>query len=287
MSSLAPALVVDPAVGDAAITAEREETKYLLPLSGLEPLLATLGQRIQPHRFVGEGANRLPDAHHFVTTVYFDTPSRHHFRAAVGDMEHNIKVRAKEYYDLHPSLAELATTPDQIARYQPWVWIEMKRRDGTRTCKRRFRLPKREIPVVFGGGGISGEALLHEAEREAALAGVSELVEYSERLGEPLTANCLVNYRRLSYQEPDGSLRITVDLGLAFYAVPSDLWSRERALVRGAFGRARSNEPNAVVEVKRRAALPVWLTETLTAAEAKPAVFSKFVAAAGVVYGSG
>ncbi|HWA71154.1 MAG TPA: VTC domain-containing protein [Polyangiaceae bacterium] len=287
MSQPAPAPAVDPSIGDAAITAEREETKYLLPLSGLDPLLATLGQRILPHRFVGEGANRLPDAHHFVTTVYFDTPSRHHFRAAVGDMEHNIKVRAKEYYDLHPSLAELATTPDQIARYQPWVWIEMKRRDGTRTRKRRFRLPKREIPAVFGGGGISGDALLHEAERETALAGVSELVEYGERLGEPLTANCLVNYRRLSFQEPDGSLRITVDLGLAFYAVPSDLWSREQALVRGALGRARSNEQCAVVEVKRRMALPAWLTQTLDAAGAKPAAFSKFVAAAGVVHGPG
>jgi hypothetical protein len=287
MSHPAPALPVDPSVGDAAITAEREETKYLLPLSGLSTLLGTLDQRILPHRFVGEGANHLPDAHHFVTTVYFDTPSRHHFRAAVGDMEHNIKVRAKEYYDLHPSLAELATTPDQIARYQPWVWIEMKRRDGTRTRKRRFRLPKCEIPAVFGGGGISGDALLHEAEKETALAGVSELVEYSERLGEPLVANCLVNYRRLSYQEPDGSLRVTVDLGLAFYAVPPDLWSREQALVRGALGRACSNEKSAVVEVKRRAALPAWLVQALDSAGARPASFSKFVAAAGVVHGSG
>ena len=29
----------------------------------------------------------------------------------------NVKVRAKEYYDLHPSLAELATSPSEIVRY--------------------------------------------------------------------------------------------------------------------------------------------------------------------------
>lgn len=269
------------------MTAEREETKYLLPLGGLDGLLGALSQRVWPHRFSGEGANLLPDAHNFVTTVYFDTPSRHHFRSAVGDMQHNIKVRAKEYYDLHPSLAELATAPEQIARYQPWVWIEMKRREGSRTNKRRFRLPKRDIPAVFGGGQLSGDALLHEAEKETALAGVTELVEYSEQLGEPLSASCLVNYRRLSYQDADSSLRITVDLGLAFYAVPADLWSREHALVRATLGAPRAGEARAVIEVKRRTTLPTWLAQALDAAGAEPAAFSKFVAAAGVVHGSG
>jgi hypothetical protein len=286
VSSLAPVVPVNSPSGDEQITAEREETKYLLPRERFASLARVLGQRIPPHRFTGEGANRLPDAHHFVTTVYFDTPTRSHFRAAVRDVAHNIKVRAKEYYDLHPSLAELATTPDQIVRFQPWVWIEMKRRDGTKTMKRRFRLPKREVPVVFAGGCISGEALLHEAERETAMLGVSELVDYTQQLGEPLNANCLVNYRRLSWQEPDGSLRITVDVDLSFYPAPGDLWSRERALVRSLLGVPSASEPRLVIEVKRRAALPGWLSDALETCQAESVSFSKFVNAAGAVYES-
>jgi hypothetical protein len=277
--------VARPPTGDEQITAEREETKYLLPRERFTALARLLEQKIPLHRFTGEGANRLPDAHHFVTTVYFDTPTRRHFRAAIADGEHNIKLRAKEYYDLHPSLAELATTPDQIVRFQPWVWIEMKRREGTKTMKRRFRLPKREVPVVFAGGTLSGEALLHEAEREAALAGVNDLVDYTDRLGEPLVASCLVNYRRLSWQLPDSSLRITVDIDLSFYSAPRDLWHRERALVRSLLGAPAAAEPRLVIEVKRRSALPGWLIQALEQSRAEPVSFSKFVAAAGAVNG--
>lgn len=282
MSDAAPATALAPS-GDEQMTAEREEVKYLLPRARLEPLLRCLEREIPAHRFVGEGANALPHAQHFVTTIYFDTPTQRHFRGAVSDMQHNIKVRAKEYYDLHPTLAELATNPEQIVRYQPWVWIEMKRRDGTRTMKRRFRLPKREVPAVFGGGTLSADALLHEGERQMALAGVSELVEYTRSLGEPLQAACLVNYRRLSWQDQDASLRLTVDLGLSFFAPPSDLWQRERALVKSSLGRARAQEPLAVLEVKRRGPLPGWLSEALEQAAVAPVAFSKFVAAAGAV----
>jgi hypothetical protein len=279
----APASLLAAPSGDEQMTAEREELKYLLPRDRLDPLLHSLDQRIPQHRFTGEGANCLPNAQHFVTTIYFDTPSRRHFRGAVTNVAHNIKVRAKEYYDVHPSLAELATNPEQIVRFQPWVWIEMKRREGTRTMKRRFRLPKREVPTVFAGGQLSPDALLHEAELHVALSGVSELVDYTRSLGEPLHAACLVNYRRLSWQDPNASLRLTVDLGLSFFEPPSDLWSRERALVKSTLGRARAQEPKAVVEVKRRGPVPAWLSEALDRAEATPVSFSKFVAASGAL----
>ena len=60
-------------------------------------LFADLQKHLPLHRFTGAGANRLPDAHHYVTTIYFDTPSSLHYRTATTDTEHNIKVRAKEY----------------------------------------------------------------------------------------------------------------------------------------------------------------------------------------------
>jgi SPX domain protein involved in polyphosphate accumulation len=288
--------MTSPATGplrlpDERLTADREETKYLVGGDRLVSLLALLGKHLPAHRFTGEGANLLPGAWHLVTTIYFDTPARTHYRAAVGDIDHNVKIRAKEYYDLHPSLAELATDPAEIVRYQPCIWFEMKRRDGARTIKHRFRLPKRDVPACLNGGQVVPDALELPASdvvpAESERAGIREIVAYCRALREPLAASCLVNYRRLSWQEPEGDLRVTLDSELAFYAVPEDLWQRRRALVRDALGAARATEPRAVLEIKCRGTRPAWLESLVGGAKIQAARFSKFVAAATVVHGEG
>jgi hypothetical protein len=280
---------------DEEMTGDREETKFLLPRPRLGALVDELGRRLPPHRFTGEGANRLPDAHHFVTTVYFDTGTHGHYRASVADVNSNVKLRAKEYYDLHPSLAELATDPDDIVRYQPWMWFEMKRREGARTIKHRFRLPKRQVPAYLGGaiaappseaGAGAGAAADGGSAAAAERAGVAAVVEYCREVGEPLAASCLVNYRRHSWQDAAGTLRVTLDLDVAFFAAPADLWQRSTALVRSGLGPARGSERRAVLEVKRRGgAAHAWLDELLRAAGVVPIPFSKFVAAAEAVHG--
>ena len=276
---------------DERLTADRDETKYLVAGDRLAPLLALLSKHLPQHRFTGEGANLLPGARHLVTTIYFDTPARTHYRAATGDIDHNVKIRAKEYYDLHPSLAELATDPADIFRYQPWIWFEMKRRDGARTLKHRFRLPKRDVPACLDGGQVVPEALALPTTgvvpADSERAGIREIVDYCRALGEPLAATCLVNYRRLSWQQPEGDLRITLDSDLAFYAVPDDLWQRRRALVRDALGAPRASEPRAVLEIKCRSTRPAWLESFLDGATVESVRFSKFVAAASAVHGEG
>lgn len=268
------------------MTADRDESKYLVPGACIDGVVKCIRGHLTAHRFTGEGANRLPDPHHFVTTIYFDTPSRRHFHAAVGSVDQNVKIRAKEYYDLHPSLAELATDPTQIVKGQPWVWLEIKRRNGAQTTKRRFRVAKKDMPRVLQAHTLSAEALL-EAERETAVAGLSELADYVRSLGEPLTANALVNYRRLSWQNAESTLRVTLDLGLCFHAPPNDLWTRDQALVRSALASARHPFGFAVLEVKRRAEFPGWLENTLSEAKLEPHAFSKFVAAARAIHGPG
>src|SRR5688500_190901 len=94
----------EAAEADARLTADRDEVKYLVGREHAQELAVALGRHLPSHRFTGEGANPLPRPRHFVTTVYFDTASRHQFQAAHADGEHNLKMRAKEYYDLHPSL---------------------------------------------------------------------------------------------------------------------------------------------------------------------------------------
>ena len=276
-----------PTSADERITAERQELKYLLSADRLEPLIADLSRELASHRFVGEGANRLPDPDHYVTTIYFDTPSRRHYRDSVRNVEANVKFRAKEYYDLHPSLAELATDPDHIVRYQPWLWLELKRKQGTQTTKQRLRVPKRALPSLFEEGQVNPEVLLlpDVGLDGAAWSGLSAIVRHCQELGEPLRPSCLVNYRRLSFQSADSALRVTIDLELRFYPPPDDLWTRGRALVREGLGRARGGLDDAVLEVKQRAKAPAWLERALERAGVHPVPFSKFAAASGAVHG--
>jgi VTC domain len=281
----ASSLAVDrsrSALADAAITAEREETKYLIEKRDLPALLREISAELEPHRFTGESANRLPGAEHFVTTIYFDTPSLRYYRASQLNQHSNLKIRAKEYYDLHPSLAELATQPEQILRYQPWLWFELKRREGLVTSKRRFRFPKAAAATLFHERALPSELATHSAEEQAdALA----LVEHVHAQAEPIVPSALVNYRRLSFQNADGTLRVTVDLALSFFPVPPDLFRRGRPLSRSELGKPVGLEQRAVVEVKRRTSLPAWLVSALDRAAGASVGFSKFVAASGAIHG--
>jgi hypothetical protein len=187
-------------------------------------------------------------------------------------------VRAREYYDLHPSLAELATDPADVVRYDPVLWFELKERAGTRTAKDRFCLPKSDVPSIFAGGAPSfaGASVGPELRR---------LSEFLAELGKPLSASSLVNYRRLSFQDEGAALRVTVDIDIAYFAPPPDLWISARALVRSRLGAPRGKEPRGLVEVKHRgAAAPAWLHRALANSGARPVTFSKFEAAERAVH---
>ena len=279
MSLASPA--TDRSADDAAITAERVETKYLIQKSELPALTRAIGAALQPHRFTGEAANRLPDAQHFVTTIYFDTQSLSYFHAAKHNQQSNLKIRAKEYYDLHPSLAELATDPEQILRYQTWLWFELKRREGATTSKRRFRFPKAAAATLFDEQRAPENLPEGGSERADAEA----LISHVHSQAQHILPSALVNYRRLSFQNPDSTLRVTIDLGLSFFPVPKDLFRRARPLSKSELGKPAGVEPCAVVEVKHRCQVPSWLQQALATATNGPVSFSKFVAASEAIHG--
>ncbi len=277
----------DATDADAHLTAERDEIKYLVAREQAHDLALGLSGRLPHHRFTGEGANRLPRPRHFVTTIYFDTPSRDQYRAAHSDSQHNLKMRAKEYYDLHPSLAELATDPRQIVKYKPVLWLELKFKDGTRSGKRRIGIPKAQVPAFFSHGVITSEMVefqrpFYGPESEAVLR---EIAEYCGRYDEPMQADSLVNYRRIPWQDEKGHLRVTLDVGIEFYVPPPDLWERRQPLVRESLGRAVGRLDAAVLEVKSNHALPVWLTDLRDQVSADQIRFSKFEAASQAVHG--
>jgi hypothetical protein len=269
------------------MTSERDEVKYLIAADRIQSFALAMGRHLPHHRFTGEGANKLPRPRHFVTTIYFDTVSRLQYQATRSDSERNLKMRAKEYYDLHPSLAELATDPKQIVRYQPVLWLELKFKDGSKTGKRRIGVPKRDVPAFFSSGVVTPEMIelqkpLYGLDCESVLR---EISAYCGRYPEPMQADCLVNYRRLPWQDEEGTLRVTLDLGLEFYAPPADLWQRNYALVRETLGPALGRIAGGVLEVKARGTLPAWLSEVLAQAGAVEHTFSKFEEASQAVHG--
>ena len=248
-------------------------------------LARVLGRHLPYHPFVGPGANLLPRPHHFVTTIYFDTAWRHQYRAAQADGERHLRVRAKEYYDLHPSLAELATDPRQIVRHKPVLWLELKFKDGPRSGKRRVPIPKEELPRFFEDGFIRPDwiELQRDGQPAESRAVLREIAELCRRYDQPMRADALVNYRRIPWQDEAGSLRVTLDLGLAFFAPPADLWQRRQALVRESLGPAAGRLDCAVLELKARRDPPPWLTGLLTEVGARCVPFSKFEAAAQAI----
>jgi hypothetical protein len=268
------------------MTSDRSERKYLVPLARAQEVADAFSARFASHRFTGEGANLLPGADHFVTTIYFDTPSRHLYHAAHG-AQVSLKLRAKEYYDLHPALIDVATDPRELVRYHPVLWLEIKHKDGERTGKRRLAIPKRDVAEFFRHGRITSEMLDLQRPHfgSAASETLSEVAALCARFGEPVAADALVNYRRLAWQDPAGELRLTLDLELAFYRPPDDLFVRQEALVREALGAAVGREPCCVLEVKSRAEQPAWLAADLAAVSAEARAYSKFEAASKAVHG--
>lgn len=265
----------------------RTELKYLLQGARGADLKAELSSRLCPHHHESETSAIAPMAHHYTTTVYFDTAGLDFFRKARAGGQH-VKLRAREYYDVLP-LEELVTDAGDLLRYAPLLWLELKSRDGDLSGKRRIGVPKRRLMALLDSVSIDDElrAIQRQAHGGDGEAALGELVRFLERLGKPLRPSAAVNYRRAAYQDPAGSLRLTVDDELAFYAPREALWASESPLTRAVLGPPVAVEPRLVVEVKHLGMLPSWLPEALTAMGAERTDFSKFAAATEAVTAAG
>lgn len=266
------------AAADEAMTADRSELTYLVPRAASLELARFFDERLPCHHYRDQGqASRLaPD--HFVTTVYFDTPSRRLLRAARSQAFPNFKLRAKEYYDVRSPPDELGAGAAPMVHAPGELWFELKQRSGVRTQKHRVRLSKGELSRWLlertepEPGGYVGR------EVDAQL-----LQGFLAAEPEPLSPVSLVNYQRSSWQSDEGELRVTLDSSLAFYVPPADLFQR-RALLREELGAACSSEPRAVLEMKYRgAALPSAFAARLSRLGLEPIEHSKFVRSASAV----
>ncbi|MDH5674887.1 MAG: polyphosphate polymerase domain-containing protein [Myxococcales bacterium] len=269
-----------PLSADEQLTRARREFKYLVPAGGARDLVAHIAAELADHHHAEKGSTALPNARHHTTTVYFDTPSRTLYRAAKAGGAHR-KLRAREYYDIHPELVELATDPMDMVRYHPILWLELKLRDGDHSEKTRVGIPKHELHNFFTTGEASAEMLKLQRANASGAVAIEKLRRFATSLDEPLDASCVINYRRRAFQDPEGGLRVTLDYELSAFAPTAELF--EAPMVRQRLGRSVHDEPHCIVEVKTHQAMPAWLQAALLQQGAKQAPFSKFIMGSGAV----
>ncbi|KIG18986.1 hypothetical protein DB30_06597 [Enhygromyxa salina] len=284
---------------DALIFADRVEDKYFLAPAQARAFVDGVTKQIGEHRFRGDNANTLPRPVHYVTTLYFDSQTREIARACErGD--DNVKLRAREYYDEHPDLTEVVTSRSGVIRREPLVWLEVKARVGASTRKVRFSLPSDEVSRFLSDGVISEQTLAQQRsnwgpDADQVLEQIAQLCTQTEG---PLRPDCLAHYRRRAWQDPSGSMRITLDTRLGFYRAPADMFNRSgepggisehtslRELVSGP---PITRLSQYLVELKLRGAQPEWLRALVSATQLEPArvgqrTFSKFLAASHAVH---
>jgi hypothetical protein len=269
---------------DVLMTEDRSEQKILLAGEYAQGLVRRIGSHFDRH--FPPGALRLPGAQQFATTIYFDTASRHLFgQAAVATT--SVKLRAREYYTLDPSMVQVAKRLEQMVRFDPVLWFELKHKQGHQVQKQRFGVPKHDVPGFLQDGRITEEMVDVQSERhgEKARQAMLDITKLCGLYGESFCVDCIVNYRRVAWQDPAGTLRLTLDRQVGFFDAPEDIWTRRFALIRETLGPARGVLDRAILEIKSRGELPDWLAEAIEEAHGERLDFSKFVSASRAVNG--
>lgn len=206
----------------------RVEIKHLLPAAAAERARARL-LACSP----GGDVRRQTG---WVSTTYLDLPDRRLARTAVDRPGDNVKLRLREYVDAA----------------SPFVWVEVKAREGPVTRKSRFPLLRGRLGRLLDGRLTAAELTSAEEPREA----VETLRRIREIARGPLTVVGVVRCLRTSLQAGTG--RVTLDERIAYRA-----------------GAAAREEASAVLEVKHLAEpMPAWCRGLLGGAE--PAEYSKF-----------
>jgi hypothetical protein len=221
---------------DAAIRQVHREFKYVVDEREAASIERGVEREIPLRpRFAGERTT-------FVRSVYLDYSNRSLTTGALAIPEDSTKVRYKRYED--PS--HRSRTVDAS------VWLEVKVRRGDLVSKERV-----PYPGVLLGELLNGHRPPPEAEKLRELLARGRL--------HPVAG---VKYRRVAFEEPDESTRITIDREITFQA-PTTPGTTAVDVGRLDF---------CIVEIKPLREIPEWF-ETLMNRRA-PSAVSKFECAA-------
>lgn len=178
-----------------------------------------------------------------IASLYYDTPDYRLIRTSIEKPAFKEKIRLRSY--------GLATDVSP-------VFLELKRKAYGVVYKRRVQSTIPLVDTFFrGDGDICAGGQINR-----------EITYFRDYYG-TLAPACLIIYDREAYFEPGGDLRLTIDHSPRYR-------TRELTLKRSMDGTLLLPEGHTILEIKVQQAMPLWLTDILSAGEIRKSSFSKY-----------
>ena len=178
-----------------------------------------------------------------IASLYYDTPDYRLIRTSIEKPAFKEKIRLRSY--------GLATDASP-------VFLELKRKAYGVVYKRRVQSTIPLVDTFFrGDGDICAGGQINR-----------EITYFRDYYG-TLAPACLIIYDREAYFEPGGDLRLTIDHSPRYR-------TRELTLKRSMDGTLLLPEGHTILEIKVQQAMPLWLTDILSAGEIRKSSFSKY-----------
>lgn len=178
-----------------------------------------------------------------IASLYYDTPTYQLIRTSVEKPLFKEKIRLRSY---------------GIATEESPVFLELKRKAYGIVYKRRVQTT---IPLVHkffsGEGDICAPGQINK-----------EITTFRDHY-KTLVPACLIIYDRTAYYEPGGDLRLTIDENPKYRL--DDL-----TLTKSMDGISLLDPGYTVLEIKVQQAMPLWLTDILSAGNIRKGSFSKY-----------
>ena len=212
---------------------QRYELKYLLSERQTEYLRRALEGKMQIDAF---GLTSI-------ASLYYDTPDRRLIRASMEKPAFKEKLRLRSY---------------GLASEDSPVYLELKRKYDGVVYKRRVQTT---IPQA--------ERFLADAGEIGPDGQISREITYFRDFYRTLEPACLIIYDRTAYFQPDGDLRLTVDLNPRYRMEGLSLTESMEGLPLLGDGRS-------ILEVKVQQAMPLWLSAILSEGKIMKSSFSKY-----------
>ncbi|MDR1640316.1 MAG: polyphosphate polymerase domain-containing protein [Clostridiales bacterium] len=218
----------------------RREAKYLLDEFQLARISRALDENMKKGGYGSYG----------IRNVYFDTDSFDIARMCADKPYYKEKLRIRSYGQASPDGP---------------VFIELKKKLGKTTFKRRVMLPNDVAFEFMAGGREAASEFAIEAVDKQVLSEIARFLDVY-----PATPKMFVSYDRIELEGiSDPNLRITIDTNI-----------RQRATDLTLCGCNRGDEllpvGSALMEVKCLDSMPMWLVRTLGSCGAFEASFSKY-----------
>lgn len=178
-----------------------------------------------------------------IASLYYDTPNYRLIRRSIEKPEFKEKIRLRSY--------SLATDNSP-------VYLELKRKAYGIVYKRRVQSTIPQVAKFFSGEGdiCSGGQ-------------INEEITTFRNFYKTLVPACLIIYDREAYFEHGGDLRLTIDENPRYRVDHLNL-------TESMDGISLLPEGWTILEVKVQNAVPLWLSEILSAGKIYKASFSKY-----------